>query len=71
MSLLLQINPADNVAVARAALPAGTVLPTGPEKLPVCTQETRNGPSCSKSSALRPWSAARAASRWDWARRPR
>lgn len=30
MSLLLQINPADNVAVARAALSAGTVLPTGP-----------------------------------------
>lgn len=30
MSLLLQINPADNVAVARSPIPAGTVLPTGP-----------------------------------------
>lgn len=24
-----------------------TVLPTGPEKLPVCTPDTRSGPSCS------------------------
>lgn len=30
MSPLLQINPADNVAVARRTLAAGTVLPTGP-----------------------------------------
>lgn len=30
MSLLLQIHPSDNVAVARAAIPAGTELPTGP-----------------------------------------